>query len=618
MANKAPKSRESSNLDEALDPSKDYQATRQGLKNVPREAKKGTSSAKSTDTTPAYRSVLKQEEFDPTEHIESECEAFAEHVNNVLAGHESLQHERYIPVTGKTLIDKFKDGVLLGYVLAEIKPKHMPARQLVKHLDLSQIGKKHSKVIYEVTANHNLLIESCKKAGLVVVNVGSEDILKGTPHLVLGLLWQMIRAHLLSDVNIVSHPELIRLLNKGEGLDTLLGLPSDQVLLRWANYHLARGGREDLQIHNFTSDICDSSSYAALIHQIAPKKSTQEDMEEVLSMPCDAEGDETQLIAQKEARATRLLETAAKIGCRRFVTAKDIATGRARLNLAFVATLFNHYIGIQLPSEEEIAEIFSQLDVLQEKVAKLRENLEEKDKSHALSLSQQSLKFESDMADMSEKHRDALQNARQETQEAIQIWTSKRNALAKQHQEFCQDLKTAMVLSAEMAKKYDDTKLQLSAWPPKGDKSLERLTTEAQTLALDETKAVADSPQSEGFWQPPPPTSPPPKDVVEGAPAGINRSNSVDLSHASPVNPDLALTRDELDKASDLPLAALPAAIKAIMMRLIEENNELRHRVHVTESIMAQKNKLNDLMGDKIREYTEDMISAKKSKSKKK
>ena len=42
-----------------------------------------------------------------------------------------------------------------------------------------------------------------------------------------------------------------------------------------------------------------------------------------------------------EKRAHRMLDQAAKIGCRKFVRPKDVVKGNARLNLAFVANLFN-------------------------------------------------------------------------------------------------------------------------------------------------------------------------------------------------------------------------------------------------------------------------------------
>lgn len=43
-------------------------------------------------------------------------------------------------------------------------------------------------------------------------------------------------------------------------------------------------------------------------------------------------------------RAEMVLGAASKLDCRRFVTPADIVTGHMRLNLAFVANLFNNHV----------------------------------------------------------------------------------------------------------------------------------------------------------------------------------------------------------------------------------------------------------------------------------
>ena len=50
--------------------------------------------------------------------------------------------------------------------------------------------------------------------------------------------WQIIRKGLLAQVDIKLHSELYRLCEEGEIVDDLLRLTSDQILLRWFNYHL--------------------------------------------------------------------------------------------------------------------------------------------------------------------------------------------------------------------------------------------------------------------------------------------------------------------------------------------------------------------------------------------
>jgi len=42
-----------------------------------------------------------------------------------------------------------------------------------------------------------------------------------------------------------------------------------------------------------------------------------------------------------------MLKDADKLGCRSFVSATDVVSGNDKLNLAFVANLFNHYPGLE-------------------------------------------------------------------------------------------------------------------------------------------------------------------------------------------------------------------------------------------------------------------------------
>ena len=50
-----------------------------------------------------------------------------------------------------------------------------------------------------------------------------------------------------------------------------------------------------------------------------------------------------------EKRAEKMLQQAHKIGCRKFVRPKDVVKGNQRLNLAYVANLFNMYPALKAP-----------------------------------------------------------------------------------------------------------------------------------------------------------------------------------------------------------------------------------------------------------------------------
>ena len=54
--------------------------------------------------------------------------------------------------------------------------------------------------IYKIHENMTLALNSARSIGCNIVNIGAEDLEKGKPHLILGVLWQIIRVSLLASV----------------------------------------------------------------------------------------------------------------------------------------------------------------------------------------------------------------------------------------------------------------------------------------------------------------------------------------------------------------------------------------------------------------------------------
>lgn len=52
-------------------------------------------------------------------------------------------------------------------------------------------------------------------------------------------------------------------------------------------------------------------------------------------------------------RAECMLKQADRLGCRQFVTAIDVVCGNSKLNMAFVATLFNKYPALTKPENQD-------------------------------------------------------------------------------------------------------------------------------------------------------------------------------------------------------------------------------------------------------------------------
>ena len=189
-----------------------------------------------------------------------------------------------------------------------------------------------------------LAINSASAVGCVVIGIDTYNInsSSGKKYLVLGLLWQLIKMYLFKQISVNLVPGLVNLLFEGEDPSILQRLTPEELLMRWVNHQLEKAG-SDRRMTNFNNDIKDSVIYTELIKQIAPEGS---------GVNKNALG-----INDLKDRAEMMLEQADKIDCRDFVTAKDVVNGYDKLNMAFVANLFNNHPALDPPSEEIELEI---------------------------------------------------------------------------------------------------------------------------------------------------------------------------------------------------------------------------------------------------------------------
>jgi len=164
---------------------------------------------------------------------EDERTEFTRHINAVLAGDADIGNLLPFPTDTFQMFDQCKDGLVLAKLINDSVPDTIDERVLNK------VGKKIKTLnAFHMTENNNIVIESAKGIGCSVVNIGSGDIIEVREHLILGLIWQIIRRGLLGKIDIKLHPELYRLLDEDETLEQFLRLPPEQILLRWFNYHL--------------------------------------------------------------------------------------------------------------------------------------------------------------------------------------------------------------------------------------------------------------------------------------------------------------------------------------------------------------------------------------------
>ena len=262
---------------------------------------------------------------------EDERTEFTRHINAVLAGDPDLGSRLPFDVDTFEMFDDCKDGLVLAKLINDSVPDTIDERVLNK------VGKKIKTLnAFHMTENNNIVIESAKGIGCSVVNIGSGDIIEAREHLILGLIWQIIRRGLLGKIDIKLHPELYRLLDEDETLEQFLRLPPEQILLRWFNYHLKAAGWQR-RVANFSSDVKDGENYTVLLAQIAPEHCTRGPLQ-------------TRDLLQ---RAEQVLQNADTLGCRKFLTPTSLVAGNPKLNLAFVANLFNIWPALDAITEEE-------------------------------------------------------------------------------------------------------------------------------------------------------------------------------------------------------------------------------------------------------------------------
>lgn len=304
---------------------------------------------KSSDIAKSFRKAINRKEgilaiggtselsSEGTQHSFSEEErfAFVNWINTALENDPDCKHALPMDPNTDSLFKAVSDGIVLCKMVNLSVPDTIDERTINK--------KKLSP--FTIQENLNLALNSASAIGCHVVNIGALDLREGKPHLVLGLLWQIIKIGLFADIELSRNEALAALLRDGETLEDLMKLSPEELLLRWANYHLENAGWQ--KINNFSSDIKDSKAYFHLLNQISPKGTDEDQTRIDINMGGFSEKDDLK-------RAEAMLQQADRLGCRQFVTPNDVVSGNPKLNLAFVANLFNKYPSLTKPEGEDI------------------------------------------------------------------------------------------------------------------------------------------------------------------------------------------------------------------------------------------------------------------------
>ncbi|KAL0210591.1 hypothetical protein RCL1_005091 [Eukaryota sp. TZLM3-RCL] len=262
-------------------------------------------------------------------------------LNSIFAEERLVGHIIPLEDDPDKLFGSMSDGLILAALVNRIAPG------TIHHEALNLPRGERPLNKFQQLENLKLALNSCKSVGFTVISMGPEDILNGTPHLCLGLLWQAVRALLGQWVTISRHPELALLLEKGEELDAFIKLPCEQILLRWVNYHLKNAGQAS--ITNFGESLVDGTVLAHLLAQIT-KRTVRVDANSILDLP------------QGRPRIARILEVIKNdLRAKPVATLRSVLSANEKMNLVLLAELFQNSPALYPSDEDELADLMAQI-----------------------------------------------------------------------------------------------------------------------------------------------------------------------------------------------------------------------------------------------------------------
>ncbi len=248
-------------------------------------------------------------------------------MNDILKNDEDVKEIIPINPESDDLFHSLEDGIILSKLI------NASAESTI---DFRAVNMKKNMNIYQVKENLNLALNACKGIGLKIPGINPQAFIEKKPHLILAVVWQVMRLYLTKSIDLKNCPEIMRLAEEGEELHDLMKLPAETILLRWINYHLKKQG-QDRRVNNLGGDLKDSIALTYVLNRLDPANCSLDALKEEENLK----------------RAETVIRNAESIGVPPLVRPSDITTGNVKINTIFVAELFNTRHGLEELNAEE-------------------------------------------------------------------------------------------------------------------------------------------------------------------------------------------------------------------------------------------------------------------------
>lgn len=303
--------------------------------------------------------------------IYNECKAYCQIINKVLHSKSkkfpSDLYSYYLPVTPENLLERCRDGILLAYLLVDIAPqtrgslaKLTPCLLHVGSSDsaatsaqstpsitgASLSGGQEGSNVFVLHSNITTVLNNmARAAGIVVVNASPSDIIAMKKEQVLGVIWQIVRAHLLCHLSVRNCEELVVLMEETESLELFLLAKPESLLIRWVNYHLKHSPfqkKHPKVLRNIPKDLIDCEIYAMLLHQLFPSLVDFGKMDQFFK---------TEHLITRAHLIVKYFEVVAE-GAQSVLEPVDIIEENSKLSVAFLCQLFDLQNGLSLENAD--------------------------------------------------------------------------------------------------------------------------------------------------------------------------------------------------------------------------------------------------------------------------
>eukprot|EP01103_Thecamoeba_quadrilineata_P020037 TRINITY_DN83_c3_g1_i1.p1 TRINITY_DN83_c3_g1~~TRINITY_DN83_c3_g1_i1.p1 ORF type:complete len:920 (+),score=187.60 TRINITY_DN83_c3_g1_i1:134-2893(+) len=191
---------------------------------------------------------------------DEEVQLIVKHLNERLADDAFVAE--YIPIDPDNVLDALSNGMVFCAIINKISPGMINLKYV----------KRKPKNMYEASQNQQLVIDSALKLGIKVVGITAMDLYEKKTFAILGILWQLMRYDSVSvrNISVQNHPQMIGLKKKDENTEQFSKLAPEELLLRWATYHV-NGVDPKVRIQSY-KNFKDGKYFLLLLNHIDPEK----------------------------------------------------------------------------------------------------------------------------------------------------------------------------------------------------------------------------------------------------------------------------------------------------------------------------------------------------------